>query len=77
MGLEVVLGGGALVCPSFASPACTKEIIRWCAVLLCSSVHSAGPPGSDIGARLRNERIRTERGEESAQVFCRKDREKV
>lgn len=32
---------------------------------------------SDIGARLRNERIRAERRGESAQVSCHKDRERV
>lgn len=30
---------------------------------------------SDIGARLRNERIRAERRGESAQVSCHKDKE--
>lgn len=37
MGLEVVLGGGALVCPSFASPAHTRDNMVRSAVVQLST----------------------------------------
>lgn len=64
------------LCVQALLPQHTQEI-TWCAVLWCSSAHGVGPPGSDTGDRLKNERIRTERRRESVQVSCHKDRGKV
>lgn len=48
------------LCPSFASPAHTRDnMVRSAVVQLGTRCRT--PPGSDTGDRLKNERIRTER----------------